>query len=90
MDFKFLINKKIGIFCNHTAVSRNDNHILDLIGKNPNIFVNYQGNVYLHILRNNDITITVYDIWLYYKKFHLLSSGQKFPNGIFRNCQSAN
>ena len=39
MDFKFLINKKIGIFCNHTAVSRNDNHILDLIGKNPNIFV---------------------------------------------------
>jgi len=39
MDFKFLINKKIGIFCNHTAVNRNDNHILDLIGKNPNIFV---------------------------------------------------
>ena len=36
MDFKFLNNKNIGLFCNHTAVNRNNIHLLDLIGKNKN------------------------------------------------------
>ena len=34
-----LRNKSIGIFCNQTAVNRNDNHILDLIGKDKSIDV---------------------------------------------------
>ena len=37
MDFKFLNNKNIGLFCNHTAVNRNNIHLLDLIGKNKTI-----------------------------------------------------
>ncbi len=37
MDFKFLKNKNIGLFCNHTAVNRNNTHLLDLIGKNKTI-----------------------------------------------------
>ena len=32
MDFKFLKNKNVGLFCNHTAVNRNNTHLLDLIG----------------------------------------------------------
>ena len=39
MDFKFLEDKRIGIFCNHTAVNRNNVHLLDLIGKNKNISI---------------------------------------------------
>lgn len=37
MDFKFLKNKNVGLFCNHTAVNRNNTHLLDLIGKNKTI-----------------------------------------------------
>tara|TARA_B100001057_G_scaffold358575_1_gene360749 strand:+ start:777 stop:1979 length:1203 start_codon:yes stop_codon:yes gene_type:complete len=37
MDFKFLENKNVGLFCNHTAVNRNNIHLLDLIGKNKTI-----------------------------------------------------
>ncbi|MFL2994382.1 MAG: DUF1343 domain-containing protein [Candidatus Neomarinimicrobiota bacterium] len=37
MDFKFLKNKNVGLFCNHTAVNRNNTHLLDLIGKNNTI-----------------------------------------------------
>ena len=37
MDFKFLKNKNIGLFCNHTSVNRNNTHLLDLIGKNKTI-----------------------------------------------------
>ena len=37
MDFKLLKNKNIGLFCNHTAVNRNNTHLLDLIGKNKTI-----------------------------------------------------
>ena len=37
MDFKFLNNKNVGLFCNHTAVNRNNIHLLDLIGKNKTI-----------------------------------------------------
>ena len=39
MDYKHIRNKSIGIFCNQTAVNRNDNHILDLIGKDKSIDV---------------------------------------------------
>ena len=39
MDYKHIKNKSIGIFCNQTAVNRNDNHILDLIGKDKSIDV---------------------------------------------------
>ena len=39
MDYKPIKNKSIGIFCNQTAVNRNDNHILDLIGKDKSIDV---------------------------------------------------
>lgn len=37
MDFKFLKNKNVGLFCNHTAINRNNTHLLDLIGKNKTI-----------------------------------------------------
>jgi len=37
MDFKLLNNKNIGLFCNHTAVNRNNTHLLDLIEKNKTI-----------------------------------------------------
>ena len=39
MDYKHIKNKSIGIFCNQTAVNRNNNHILDLIGKDKSIDV---------------------------------------------------
>ena len=31
MDFQILKNKNIGIFCNHTAVNRNNKHIIDIL-----------------------------------------------------------
>ena len=31
-DFDLIKDKKIGIFCNHTAVTRNNKHILDILG----------------------------------------------------------
>ena len=31
MDFQILENKNIGIFCNHTAVNRNNKHIIDIL-----------------------------------------------------------
>ena len=37
MDFQLLKKKNIGLFCNHTAVNRNNTHLLDLIGKNKTI-----------------------------------------------------
>ena len=37
MDFDILRDKSIGIFCNHTAITRNNKHILDILGNNKNI-----------------------------------------------------
>jgi len=37
MDFDILKDKSIGVFCNHTAVTRNNKHILDILADNENI-----------------------------------------------------
>ena len=37
MDFDLLQDKNIGIFCNHTAVTRNNKHLLDMLSNVDNI-----------------------------------------------------
>lgn len=39
MDFELLKDKNIGIFCNHTAVTRNNKHLLDMLSNVDNIKV---------------------------------------------------
>ena len=39
MDFDLLQDKNIGIFCNHTAVTRNNKHLLDMLSNVDNIRV---------------------------------------------------
>ena len=34
MDLNILSNKSIGVFCNHTAVNRNNEHLLDILNNN--------------------------------------------------------
>ena len=39
MDFQILKNKNIGIFCNHTAVNRNNIHIIDILKSVDNVSI---------------------------------------------------